>query len=114
MDLKGVDITVMSACMSGLGYITPDGVYGLQRGLKTAGVKTIISTLWSVDDEASSFFVIQLYKNLEAGMSVHEAFWTARETLQKYEKVGLVPHTLNADESPSLSLINHTFIMHLY
>lgn len=86
MDLGNVDLTILSACMSGLGYITPDGVYGLQRGLKTAGVKTIISTLWSVDDEASCFFIIQLYKNLETGMTLHEAFWTARETLKKYEK----------------------------
>ena len=86
MDLRNVDLTVLSACMSGLGYITPDGVYGLQRGLKTAGVKTIISTLWSIDDEVSSFFVIQLYKNLEAGMNLHAAFWEARETLKKYEK----------------------------
>ena len=86
VDLGNVDLTVLSACMSGLGYITPDGVYGLQRGLKTAGVKTIISTLWSVDDEATSFFIIQLYKNLEAGMILHDAFWTARESLKKYEK----------------------------
>lgn len=86
MNMNGVGLTVMSACMSGLGYITPDGVYGLQRGLKTAGVKTIISTLWSVDDEASCFFIIQLYKNLEAGKGLYEAFWSARETLKKYEK----------------------------
>lgn len=86
MDLRNVGLTVLSACMSGLGYITPDGVYGLQRGLKTAGVKTIISTLWSVDDEASCFFIMQLYKNLEAGKTLYEAFWTARETLKKYEK----------------------------
>lgn len=86
MDLDGVDLTVMSACMSGLGYITPDGVYGLQRGLKTAGVKAIISTLWSVDDEASCFFIIQLYKSLETGLPVHEAFATAREALKKHEK----------------------------
>ena len=86
MDLSNVDLTVLSACMSGLGYITPDGVYGLQRGLKTAGVKTIISTLWSVDDEATCFFIIQLYRNLEKGKSLYESFWTARETLKKYEK----------------------------
>ena len=87
MDLKQVDLTVMSACMSGLGYITPDGVYGLQRGLKTAGVKAILSTLWSVDDEATSLFVMQLYRNLETGMSLHSAFWAAREALKKYEKI---------------------------
>ena len=82
MDMSNVDLTVMSACMSGLGYITPDGVYGLQRGLKTAGVKAIISTLWSVDDEASCYFIVQLYKNLEAGQTVNEAFRLAREALK--------------------------------
>ncbi len=86
MDLSNVDLTVMSACMSGLGYITPDGVYGLQRGLKSAGVKTIISTLWSVDDEASCYFIVQLYKNLEAGQPLHDAFWNARTAVRKYEK----------------------------
>ena len=86
MNMEGVDLTVMSACMSGLGYITPDGVYGLQRGLKTAGVKTIISTLWSVDDEASCFFILQLYKNLESGQGLHKAFWSARDALIKYKK----------------------------
>lgn len=86
MDLENVDLTVMSACMSGLGYITPDGVYGLQRGLKTAGVSTIISTLWSVDDEATCFFIVQLYRNLENGATLHEAFRSAREALKKYEK----------------------------
>lgn len=86
MNLEKVDLTVMSACMSGLGYITPDGVYGLQRGLKTAGVKAIVSTLWSVDDEASSLFVTQFYKNLEMGQGLHESFWNAREYLKQYEK----------------------------
>lgn len=86
MNLVNVDLTVMSACMSGLGYITPDGVYGLQRGLKTAGVKAIISTLWSVDDKASCLFTTQLYKNLESGQGLHEAFWNARNFLRKYEQ----------------------------
>ena len=86
MNMSDVDLTVMSACMSGLGYITPDGVYGLQRGLKTAGVKAIISTMWSVDDEASCYFIVQLYKNLERGQGLYKAFWSARESLMKYEK----------------------------
>lgn len=84
-DLSSVGLAVLSACMSGVGYITPDGVYGLQRGLKTAGVKTIISTLWSVDDEASCLFMIHLYRNLEAGKGLHEAFRMAREALKKDE-----------------------------
>lgn len=86
MDLHDVDLAVLSACMSGLGYITPDGVFGLQRGLKTAGVCTLISSLWSINDGASCYFIIQLYKNLESGMSLHKAFWSARESLMNYEE----------------------------
>ena len=85
MDLSQVDLTVMSACMSGLGYITPDGVYGLQRGLKTAGVKTIISTLWSVSDAATCLFMTRFYQYLEAGKEIHEAFQMARTYLQQHE-----------------------------
>ncbi|MBR5068142.1 MAG: CHAT domain-containing protein [Bacteroidales bacterium] len=86
MDMCDIDLTVMSACMSGLGYITPDGVYGLQRGLKTAGVKTIISTLWNIHDEASCFFILQLYKHLEEGQTIFKAFWLARNDVRNYEK----------------------------
>lgn len=85
MDLSQVDLTVMSACMSGLGYITPDGVYGLQRGFKSAGVKTIISTLWSVNDAATCLFMTRFYQYLEAGKEIHEAFQMARTYLQQHE-----------------------------
>lgn len=83
-DMDNVDLAVMSACMSGLGFITPDGVFGLQRGLKTAGAKSILLTLWSVDDEATCYFIVQLYKKLEIGLSMHEAFNMARETMKEY------------------------------
>lgn len=101
MNLENVDLTVMSACMSGLGYITPDGVYGLQRGLKTAGVKSIISTLWSVDDKASCLFTTQFYKNLELGQGLHEAFWNARDFLRKYEQSYGSSSTQNAGTASS-------------
>ena len=82
MDLSHVDLVVLSACMSGLGYITPDGVFGLQRGLKTAGVCAVLASLWEVDDASSSLLIRYLYANLENGMSLHDAFQSARQTLR--------------------------------
>lgn len=82
MDLSGVDLVVLSACQSGLGYITPDGVFGLQRGLKSAGVKAIIASLWEVDDEATIIFMKNFYSNLENGMSLYDAFGWARQQMQ--------------------------------
>ena len=61
-------------------------MFGLQRGLKTAGAKSILLTLWSVDDEATCYFIVQLYKKLEIGRSMHEAFNMARETMKEYNK----------------------------
>lgn len=86
LDMHHVCLTVLSACMSGLGYVTSDGVFGLQRGLKTAGVKAIISSLWEIDDEASSYFILCLYDGLESGLNLHDAFYAAREALRNTDK----------------------------
>lgn len=77
-DLSHVNLVVLSACQSGLGYICTDGVYGLQRGLKTAGVKAIIASLWSVDDQATMLLMRKMYEYLGQGYPLHEAFSKAR------------------------------------
>lgn len=76
--LDSVDLIVLSACQTGLGYITADGVYGIQRALKQAGVRTMIVSLWSVNDEATSILMRNFYKNLQAGDDVYDAFTKAR------------------------------------
>ncbi len=85
MNLSEVDLAVLSSCMSGLGYLTPDGVFGLQRGLKAAGVKAVIASLWEVDDQATDFMMRNLYANLENGETLYDAFNDARMTLKGIE-----------------------------
>ena len=82
MDLSEVDLVVLSACQTGLGYITADGVFGLQRGLKTAGVRAVVASLWEVDDNATAQLMRYFYRNLEAGVPLAEAFAAAREELK--------------------------------
>lgn len=82
LDLSNLDLAVISACQSGLGFITPDGVFGLQRGLKAAGVRAIVTSLWEVSDQATSLLMHSLYTNLESGMPLHQAFTQARQKLK--------------------------------
>lgn len=65
LDLSGTDLIVLSACQTGLGDTqTGEGIQGLRRAFELAGVHTLISTLWEVDDLASAILVTAFYKNL--------------------------------------------------
>lgn len=86
LNLSKTELVVLCCCETGLGYVTPDGVYGIQRGLKNAGAKAIICTLWDIDDEASSFFMIQFHQYLKDGKGLYKAFYQARESMTMKEK----------------------------
>ncbi|MEW6493078.1 MAG: CHAT domain-containing tetratricopeptide repeat protein [Cyanobacteriota bacterium] len=58
------ELIVLSACVTGLGKITGDGVIGLSRCLMAAGVSRLIVSLWPVSDLATAFLMIQFHKIL--------------------------------------------------
>ena len=92
MNLTGTDLLVLSACQTGLGEITNEGVEGLQRGFKIAGVNTVIMSLWEVSDLATETMMTTFYKSLTNGYSKRDAFDLAinkvREKTIKMEKSG--------------------------
>ncbi len=56
-------LVVLSACETGQGEITGDGVVGLSRSLMTAGVPSVVVSLWQVPDEATSQLMTQFYEH---------------------------------------------------
>lgn len=82
MNLLGTDMVVMSACETGLGDITSDGVFGLQRAFKMAGVQTLVMSLWKVDDNATSLMMQTFYEHLLSGMSKRESFNLAQAAVR--------------------------------
>lgn len=84
LDLSNTDLVVLSACQTALGDITNDGVAGLQRGFKIAGVKSVLMSLWKVDDAATYLLMKQFYKSLFAGKNKQQALRDAQNYLRSY------------------------------
>ena len=82
LNLDNVELVTTSACQTALGYITADGIYGMERGFKSAGAKGLVLSLWSVNVESARIFFTLLYKYIAEGESVHKAFNHARNDLQ--------------------------------
>ena len=61
MKLKA-ELVVLSACDTGQGRLTGDGVIGLSRSLISAGVPSVIVSLWAVDDAATTELMQEFYK----------------------------------------------------
>ena len=82
LDLGRTDLVVLSACETALGDYSIEGVYGLQRGFKEAGVNTLIMSLWNVNDLAASEFMQDFYRRWLGGQSKHEAFREAMASMR--------------------------------
>jgi CHAT domain-containing protein len=85
LNLWGTDLVVLSACETGLGVVQAgEGVFGLQRSFILAGARTLVASLWKVDDKATSLFMSEFYKAWAGGASKVEALANARRAVRNH------------------------------
>lgn len=83
MDLNGTQLVTLSACETALGDYSFEGVFGLPRGFKQAGVKSLLVSLWSVNDKSTSLLMSSFYRYWMQGETKQQALKHAVNDVRK-------------------------------
>ena len=88
LDLSGLDLVVLSACETGLGQtVGGEGMQSLQRAFHLAGARTVIASLWKVDDDATAMLMRDFYRGLhEKGLAPSDALHAAQLALLAHNR----------------------------
>ena len=82
MSLRQCDMAVLSACNTGIGGKGTDGIFGLQRGFKNAGVHSLLMSLKPVYDESTAKLMIAFYQGLAQGKSKRQSLLDAQKHIK--------------------------------
>ena len=96
-------LVVLSCCHSGRGRISKgEGMVGIARAFLAAGSRSVLVTLWAIDDEATMVFMKKLYEHLKegktAGAAVHHSMKSLRESEEFSEMRYWAPFQLIGDD----------------
>ena len=95
-------LVVLSCCHSGRGKIKAEGVVGIARAFLGAGARSVIASLWAIDDDATLVFMRHFYEHLvkgkSAGNSLHQAMKWMRESDDFNAVMDWAPFVLIGDD----------------
>ena len=84
LNLSSTELVVLSACETALGDVKgSEGVFGLQRAFKMAGVKKLIVSLWQVPDKETAELMTAFYGYWLSGKKIEDAFSQAQTDMRK-------------------------------
>ena len=88
LNLRNTQLVVLSACQTGKGQIIGnEGVYGLQRAFKLAGVRYIMMTLWDIPDITTIELMRMFYNTLLNGDNINNSFKKAQLWMRKNDSI---------------------------
>ena len=82
MNLRNCELAVLSACKTALGGQGADGIFGLQRGFKNAGVHSLLMSLKPVYDESTSKLMVAFYQGIASGKSKRQSLLDAQTAVK--------------------------------
>ena len=105
-DVQGVNLrarlVVLSCNHSGRGKVTSEGVFGIARAFLAAGARSVLVSLWEIDDESTMEFMKSFYQDLAGGKSASVALHQAMKTFRESERFSAArywaPFTLIGDD----------------
>lgn len=88
-------LVVLSACETGIGELQRgEGIVSLARGFSFAGAASIVTTMWSIDDNASAEIMETFYQNLKKGVAIDQALRDAKIAFLNRKKGTNATHPL--------------------
>ena len=85
-------LVVLSCCHSGRGKIKAEGVVGIARAFLGAGARSVLASLWAIDDDATLEFMMRFYENLVKGQSASKSLNMAMKSMRESEKFSAVKY----------------------
>ena len=77
---------LLSCCHSGRGEIKAEGVVGIARAFMGAGARSVVASLWAIDDEATLEFMKCFYQHLAEGKRASESLNLAMKSLRESDE----------------------------